>query len=183
MWHLIDRQMTLSECSLYSYAPEEDPFSDSEDEAAIWSHNYFFFNKTLKRVCYVYLRGLSMVGNQTPGGAKTPTSVTTPRPKRPASGTWSLTEGEETGRKRARFWLGDKAENAIIVGDGDEDEVEYLGQKETERTQEDEEEGEFGAFAGLSDTASVSPCKGRVGQPQRSGSAASEGERSGAQGE
>lgn len=178
MWHLIDRQMALSECSIYSYAPEEDPFSDSEDEAAIWSHNYFFFNKMLKRVCYIYLRALSMVGNQTPGGAKTPTSVATPRPKRPASGAWSLTEGEETGRKRARFWLGDKAENVISVGDADEDEDEvvYLGHAEAGAGGHHGKERELSAFANLSDTASVSPCRRRDGQSQGSETAVAEDE-------
>ena len=172
MWHLIDEQMTLSDCSIYCYAPEEDPFSDSDEEAAIWSHNYFFFNKKEKRVCYLYLRGLSRVGSETPGGAKTPTSVVTVRPKRPASGTWSLADSEETGRKRARFWLGDKAENAILVGDDDDDgdEVEFLGAREKDASNENE--AEHRGFSGLSDTGSESPCKGRGCEKERSVSAA-----------
>ena len=197
MWNLIDKQMTLAECSIYSYAPEEDPFSpDNEDEAAaLWSHNYFFFNKTKKRVCYLYLRGTSMVGNDTtPGGAKTPTSVVTVRPKRPASGTWSLGEEGRTGRKRAKFWLGDRAENAIVVGDeeeeeeeeddddddddddeddddddddDDEDVVEVLGEKKKKNIDGGGEGLEQKDFEGLSDTRSESPCKGRGSSPLR----------------
>ena len=171
MWCLIDKQMSLSECGIYCYAPEEDPFSDSEDEAAIWSFNYFFFNKTKKRVCYLYLRGLSMVGNETPGGAKTPTSVMSVRPKRPASGTWSLGEAEETGRKRAKFWLGDRAENAILVGDEDDDgdddkDIEIVGEKDVGG-----EGFESKGFEGLSDTGSESPCKRRGNEREWSSSA------------
>ncbi|KAL9126553.1 MAG: hypothetical protein Q9217_004414 [Psora testacea] len=165
MWSLIDRQMSLAECSIYCYAPEEDPFSNSEDEAAIWSFNYLFFNKTRKRVCYIYLRGLSMVGDDTPAGAKTPSSIVTIRPKRPASGTWSVGE-QETGRKRAKFWLGDRAENAIVVGDEDDegDEVEVVDEK----TAEEDVGLEYRGFEGLSDTGSESPCKGRSKERDRS---------------
>ncbi|KAL9101570.1 MAG: hypothetical protein Q9163_003170 [Psora crenata] len=164
MWSLIDKHMSLGECSIYCYAPEEDPFSVSEDEAAIWSFNYFFFNKARKRVCYLCLRGLSMVGNETPGGAKTPTSIVTVRHKRPASGTWSLNDGE-TGKKRARFWLGDRAENAILVGDDDDDgdEVEITGEKSA-----DGAGLEHRGFEGLSDTGSESPYIGRSRERERS---------------
>ena len=170
MWQLIDKQMSLGQCSIYSYAPEEDPFTfgdgEDEDETAIWSLNYFFFNKNLKRVCYLYLRGLSMVGSaDTPGGAKTPSSIATVRPKRPASGTWSLAGtsegGEDTGRKRARFWLGDRADNAIVIGDDDEEELELYADKATDEDNANESEAHKG-FEGLSDTASESPCPSSV---------------------
>lgn len=172
MWQLIDKQMSLGQCSIYSYAPEEDPFTfgdgEDEDETAIWSLNYFFFNKNLKRVCYLYLRGLSMVGSaDTPGGAKTPSSIATVRPKRPASGTWSLAGtsegGEDTGRKRARFWLGDRAENAIVIGDDneEEEEVELSADKACDEESANESEAHKG-FEGLSDTASESPCPSSV---------------------
>ena len=162
-WDLLDKQMIFRSCSVYNYAPEDDPFSDSEDEASLWSFNYFFFNKEKKRVCYVYLRGLSLLGNETPGGAKTPTSIVTVRPKRPASATWSVAE-EETWTKRARFWLGDRAENAIVVADDDDEgQVEVVGHKETDGGVEgdSEKEDEAAYFERLSDTASASPCKGR----------------------
>ena len=160
MWNMIDKQMSLSECSIYSYVPEDDPFGDEEDEPSLWSFNYFFFNKRRKRVCYIYLRGISMLGAETPGGAKTPSSVLSVRPKRPASGSWSL-NGEETGRKRAKFWLGDRADNAIVVGDDDDDgDVESLGEKERTLSELDEEGGSQ-IFEQLSDTVSLSPRKSR----------------------
>lgn len=53
IWRIIDKEMSLKDCSIYCYAPEEDPYDG--EEGAIWSLNYFFFNKTRKRVCYLYL--------------------------------------------------------------------------------------------------------------------------------
>ncbi|KAI5281532.1 RNA polymerase III-inhibiting protein maf1, partial [Ascosphaera aggregata] len=63
MWKLIDDQMTLNECSIYSYNPEEDPYEgdEGEEDGAIWSLKYFFFNKQRKRVCYLYLKGISVL--------------------------------------------------------------------------------------------------------------------------
>ena len=109
MWQLIDKEMNLGECSVYCYEPEEDPYDG--EEGSIWSFNYFFFNKVKKRVCYLYLRGLSIIGNSPP--QKTPIKT-----KRPASGTWSI--GEDTSAKRARYWLGDRAGDAVSVGAEDE---------------------------------------------------------------
>ena len=157
LWSNLEEEMEFQNCSVYSYAPEDDPFSESEDEVALWSHHYFFFNKERKRVCYIYLRALSILGNVTPG-VKTPTSIMSVRSKRPASGTWSLVE-EDTGRKRARFWLGDRAEHAIVVADDDEgDEVQILGKKANDIEGEGEDQR---YFERLSETASASPCEDR----------------------
>ncbi|KAG8526750.1 uncharacterized protein KY384_008179 [Bacidia gigantensis] len=177
MWDQINQAIELSECSVYTYAPEDDPLTDSEDEAALWSFNYFFFNKNKKRVCYLYLRGLSRVGTETPGGSKTPSSIVTVRPKRPASGTWSLPDLEDTSRKRARFWLGDRAENAILVtSDGeDDDEVEFLGAQEKDKPDEEEDLIEHRVFERLSDTASESPCKDRSPEARRTRSSSEKG--------
>ncbi len=128
--------MSLKESSIYCYAPDEDPYDG--DEGAIWSFNYFFFNKAKKRVCYLYLRGLSIIGND---GTKTPV-----RAKRPASGSWSLEE--ETGRKRARFWFGDGEGEVQFVGVEDE-EVDKEGRGVMSRLFEGGEGG------------TESPCKGR----------------------
>ena len=124
MWHLIDKEMALKECSIYCYEPDDDPYDG--EEGALWSFNYFFFNKTKKRVCYLYLRGVSIIeaaGVKTPLSAvytPTGTGAGGPRSKRCASGTWSLSSAE-TGAKRARFWLGDRAGEAEIVGTNDDD--------------------------------------------------------------
>lgn len=61
MWRLIDNEMSLRECAAYCYSPEEDPFDGEEN--AIWSLHYFLFNKERKRVCYIYLRGLSVISH------------------------------------------------------------------------------------------------------------------------
>ena len=147
MWRLIDQEMALRECSIYCYAPDEDPYDG--EEGSLWSFNYFFFNKARKRVCYLYLRGLSIIGNSPP--QKTPV-----RAKRAASGTWSLGD-EETGKKRARYWLGDKAGDVEYVA-GDDEEVEGENWEESEVL----DQGDEPRFIPESiDTSGTSPCKGR----------------------
>jgi Maf1 regulator len=104
MWRLIDQQMSLKECSIYRYAPDDlDPFED-EDEGAIWSINYFFFNKTRKRVCYLYLRGLSVLSHSARDSMQTP--IKSKRLADDESDGW-LTP-DLGARKRARYWLGDR---------------------------------------------------------------------------
>jgi hypothetical protein len=99
MWKLIDEQMTLTECAIFSYSPE-DGIND-DDDGAIWSHNYFFFNKQRKRVCYIYLRGIPILGQS---DDDTWEGVVTPIGKR------NFDDGyftpDVTAKKRARFWLG-----------------------------------------------------------------------------
>jgi hypothetical protein len=118
MWGLIDQQMSLKECHTYRYAPDDfDPFEDDED-GTIWSVHYFFFNKTRKRVCYLYLRGISALADDETEGFMTPV-----KPKR-------LADDESDGwltpdlgaRKRARYWLGDR--EGIQVADQQDDGVE-----------------------------------------------------------
>lgn len=116
MWRLIDQQMSLKDCSIYKYAPEEfDPFED--DEAGhMWSMNYFFFNRHRKRVCYIYLRGISILASQS--GAETP--LRTPvKDKRELDETsdadgW-LSPADDGARKRARYWFGDR--EAVQIDD------------------------------------------------------------------
>jgi hypothetical protein len=50
MWQDISTVMDLKNCEIFSYVPdmEEDPFSDG----VLWSFNFFFFNKELKRILY-----------------------------------------------------------------------------------------------------------------------------------
>jgi Maf1 regulator len=94
MWSLIDKEMTLKECSVYCYAPEEDPYDG--EEGAIWSLSYFFFNKARKRVAYLYVRGIPVMSHS-------PRSTLV---KRSASGF----SRENGAKKRARYWLGDRAD-------------------------------------------------------------------------
>ncbi|EKD21380.1 uncharacterized protein L3040_000584 [Drepanopeziza brunnea f. sp. 'multigermtubi'] len=105
MWSLIDKEMNLKECTVYCWAPPDEPFDG--EEGSIWSLNYFFFNKDLKRVAYLYVRGV-------------PVMTHTPRqrvisPKRSASGY------DSGANKRASYWLGDRALD-VTTTDADADE-------------------------------------------------------------
>lgn len=63
MWDTIDKEMDLLSCNIYAYSPDDvsdDPYGE---EGLIWSTNLFFFNKHKKRVCYLYLRGLSTLSH------------------------------------------------------------------------------------------------------------------------
>jgi len=50
VWSSIDEAIQIHECEIYSYIPdlEGDPFS----EGSLWSFNYFFCNKAMKRIVY-----------------------------------------------------------------------------------------------------------------------------------
>ena len=118
MWRAIDNQMQLKACSIYSYAPKDDPF-DAE-EGALWSFNYLFFNKSRKRVCYVYLRGLSFMNPDSSAGLS---------PLEPQSREWDSDDLEDYGAdKRARYWLGERAASRVRQQQRgwDEDEEDYV---------------------------------------------------------
>ena len=120
MWRVIDNEMSLRECSIYCYSPEEDPYDG--EEGAIWSFNYFFFNKTRKRVCYIYLRGLSIISHS-------PIQRNPVIMKRSADGEWSR-DVDSGASKRARYWLGDRATEDVTSGwdeDDDDDVVDTWG--------------------------------------------------------
>ena len=110
MWRSIDKEMGLNECKVYCYSPEEDPYDG--EEGAIWSLNYFFFNKTRKRVCYIYLRGLSIISHSPIQRAPVST-------KRSADGDWG--RSDSGAHKRAKYWLGDRANGDISGGWGEDD--------------------------------------------------------------
>ncbi|XP_064394871.1 repressor of RNA polymerase III transcription MAF1 homolog [Halichondria panicea] len=57
LWAAIDEEITLSDCDIYSYNSD---FSDSYgEEGALWSFNYFFYNKKLKRIVFFTCQALS----------------------------------------------------------------------------------------------------------------------------
>jgi len=104
MWRLIDQQMSLRDCNIYRYAPEDfDPFEDDE-EGSIWSMNYFFFNKQRKRVCYLYLRGISILAMSSADGMRTP--MKSKRLADDESDGWMTPD--LGAHKRAKYWLGDR---------------------------------------------------------------------------
>lgn len=113
-WNILDEQMSLRDCSVYSYAPDEDP-SDADD-GAIWSLHYFFFNRIRKRVSYLYLRAIPILSH-------TPTEgiATTPTGKRLFDDDDGALTPDLTSSKRARYWFGDGAE---VVGQSSESDEE-----------------------------------------------------------
>jgi len=105
MWSMIDKEMTLKECTIYCWAPPDEPFDG--EEASIWSLNYFFFNKERKRVTYIYVRGVP---------------VMTHSPRQRNGMTKRHARGYESGaNKRARYWLGDQAVNVTHDQEADLD--------------------------------------------------------------
>ncbi|OQO09943.1 hypothetical protein B0A48_04298 [Cryoendolithus antarcticus] len=119
MWTLVDKHMDLHKCEKYSYLPQDDPFDG--EEGAIWSMHYFFFNKEKKRVCYLYLRGLSVISH-----SPVHAPIHAPRMARQQS---SISIGEGAG-KRAAYWLGGGVDASDIdsadYDDDDEDDSDML---------------------------------------------------------
>ena len=103
--------MSLKECSIYSYSPEEDP-SDADD-GAIWSLHFFFFNPIRKRVCYIFLRAIPILSHTPDEMATTPTGKRT------------YDDGYLTpdlsSSKRAKFWFGERARSSLIASDSDDE--------------------------------------------------------------
>lgn len=112
MWRLIDKEMGLRHCEKYSYAPDDDPFDG--DEGAIWSTHYFFFNKEKRRVCYIHLRGFSVISHSP---VHEPSHMRKPAAERKLS--YSL--GDEGAGKRASYWLS----NDLLQRDIEVDSADY----------------------------------------------------------
>lgn len=95
MWKMIDQEMDLRHCEKYTWDPEDDPF---EEESALWTQHYFFFNKDKKRVCYLHFRAFSVISHS---------PVHTALPFRSPSMTRSRSNDVGLGaEKRAQYWLG-----------------------------------------------------------------------------
>ncbi|CAG2108714.1 unnamed protein product [Medioppia subpectinata] len=63
LWSAIDSEITLSECDiyrqvLYDYNPDlnSDPYGE---DGCLWSYNYFFYSKKLKRIVFLTYRAVS----------------------------------------------------------------------------------------------------------------------------
>lgn len=59
LWSSIEEAITLKDCDVYSYKSddlESDPFGET---ASVWSFNYFFYNKKMKRILYLACRAKS----------------------------------------------------------------------------------------------------------------------------
>lgn len=57
MWSAIDDEISLENCDIYSYNPDlvSDPFGE---DGCLWSFNYFFYNKKLKRIVFFTCRAI-----------------------------------------------------------------------------------------------------------------------------
>jgi hypothetical protein len=57
LWTTIDDEIQLNDCDIYSYNPDlnSDPFSEP---GCLWSFNYFFYNKKLKRIVFFTCRAI-----------------------------------------------------------------------------------------------------------------------------
>ncbi|KAE8600067.1 hypothetical protein XENTR_v10017458 [Xenopus tropicalis] len=58
LWDAVDEEINLLECDIYSYNPDldSDPFGE---DGNLWSFNYFFYNKKLKRIVFFTCRSVS----------------------------------------------------------------------------------------------------------------------------
>ncbi|KAK5987486.1 AP-1 complex subunit sigma-1 [Cladobotryum mycophilum] len=107
-WSLINKEMRLNECTIFSYHPEIDPFE--EDESAIWAVHYFFFNRPLKRVAYLYVRVVPVISSQSP----------TLHPTRNALSKRQTDPDSDGAKKRAKYWLGDQDAELVPPYEDDE---------------------------------------------------------------
>lgn len=58
LWNTVDEELSLSDCDIYSYNPDlnSDPYGE---EGCLWSFNYFFYNKKMKRIVFFTCRAVS----------------------------------------------------------------------------------------------------------------------------
>lgn len=120
MWNRIDNEMNLRYCDKFSYVPDVDPFDG--DVGSIWSMHYFFFNRTRKRVCYIYLRGLSVISHS-PMNAP----VSYSKADLEAIKAAKLAVGDGAG-KRASYWFAcdSPIEHGETYGGADDDDDETM---------------------------------------------------------
>jgi hypothetical protein len=110
-WSLIDKEMRLNACTIFSYHPDVDPFE--EDESAIWAAHYFFFNRALKRVAYLYVRVVPVISSQSP----------TLRPTRGVKHHLSAESDAAGAKKRADYWLSER--DATLIAPHEDDDEPY----------------------------------------------------------
>jgi len=64
LWATLNEEICLPDCDIYSYDPDlmSDPFGEA---GSLWSFNYFFYNRKLKRIVFFTCRGLSPFSTHT----------------------------------------------------------------------------------------------------------------------
>lgn len=60
LWVAVEDEIVLNECDIYSYNPDlgSDPFGE---DGCLWSFNYFFYNKRLKRMVFFTCRAINPI--------------------------------------------------------------------------------------------------------------------------
>ncbi|CAF0788761.1 unnamed protein product [Didymodactylos carnosus] len=63
LWSVIDEEINIKECEMYSYCPDgaSDPFSEY---GIVWSFNFFFYNRKLRRILFLTCRAESKNANE-----------------------------------------------------------------------------------------------------------------------
>ena len=113
-WSRIDKEMRLNECTIFSYHPDNDPFE--EDESAIWAVHYFLFNRSLKRVAYLYVRVVPVISAQSPTLRPAKLGGTSKRHSNDDDGDYD----SAGAKKRAKYWLGERS-GVELAGDSFEE--------------------------------------------------------------
>ncbi|XP_049849458.1 repressor of RNA polymerase III transcription-like [Schistocerca gregaria] len=52
-WSTIDSEIGIQNCEVYSFIPDPDSNPFDEDGCNVWSCNYFFYNRKLKRILFI----------------------------------------------------------------------------------------------------------------------------------
>jgi len=62
LWDVINTEINVSECEIYSYNPDltSDPCGE---DGCLWSFNYFFYNRKMKRILFMSCRCESQNGD------------------------------------------------------------------------------------------------------------------------
>ncbi|KAH8019309.1 hypothetical protein HPB51_018821 [Rhipicephalus microplus] len=57
LWAAVDSEISLHECEIFSYNPDlaSDPYGE---DGCLWSFNYFFYNRRLKRIVFFTCRAV-----------------------------------------------------------------------------------------------------------------------------
>lgn len=59
LWTELDQEIHLKECSIYSYVPDAESDHPFSEDGLVWSFNYFFYNRKLKRVVFFSCRAIN----------------------------------------------------------------------------------------------------------------------------
>ncbi|KAG0764548.1 hypothetical protein G6F57_005070 [Rhizopus arrhizus] len=60
LWDVLDEIVQFNECDVYTYNSDVDDDPMNEEEGYLWSLNYFFFNRKLKRMIFFSIKSESL---------------------------------------------------------------------------------------------------------------------------